>query len=181
MENVKLTDILQNLYKRRILFYFSIFNEYANAYFYLKLDKKELVKELMEFERLNLVKIDNKKVQLAKLGCDAIKLDIIFLSTFFELLDGFLNDLNLKEYLIQKSKLPCVYYDALSRAMKPFLYFIHLYNINETRTTCNLNERNLKSVVKHFKQGCETCKLSLIALKHDEVIKPVVERLLDYQ
>lgn len=184
MDGIKVANILQDPSKRRILFYFGMFNESSEACFYLKMDKEELIKELAEFNELNLVKIDNEKVQLTKLGYDAIKVDTIFLNTFFEFINAFLNDLNLKDYLIQKSKLPCVYYDALSRAMKPLLYFIHMNLSNATSkisTECNLKERDLKSVVKHFKQGCEICKLSLIALKQDEVIKPVVERLLGYQ
>ncbi|RLI78482.1 hypothetical protein DRP05_07170 [Archaeoglobales archaeon] len=172
---MRFIDILQNPFERRILFYFSVVDELSNSHLYLKMDKEELEEKLSEFAELNLIETSNG-VKLTELGYNLIKLDKIFLNVFFELLDGFLNNFDIKNYLIEKSRLPCVYYEALSRAIKPFLYFLHLCGENPE---CSLKKRDLISVVSHSKR-CEVCRLAVIALKQDDVVNPVIEKLMDY-
>lgn len=170
-----LLNLLQNPLERRILFYFGIFGKISGRdHIYLSLNKEELLKKLHKFEKLNLIEI-GKEIKLTRLGYDVIKLDIIFLDTFFELVEAFLKDLSLKDFFIEKSKLPCVYYDALSRAIKLFLYFVHNYK----NSLCSLEKRDLFSTLNHSKD-CEVCKLMLVTLKQDEVLKPVIERLIEH-
>ena len=168
----KLSNVLQDASMRKILFFLSHLSK--NAPFYLKMDEVEFKNRLRCLIELGLVKKDGTKIKLTKLGFDAVKLDNIFLNTFFELIDLFLKDADFKKFFVEKSSLPCVYYDALSRAIKVFLYFVHLYN-EISNKTCNLKERNLQSVLNH--RDCQVCHLILLALEQDEVVRPVIKAL----
>ena len=165
----RLTKIIDNPSERKILFYFNFFDSHSDAHKHLDIDREILTKKIEEFVELNLVEVNDKGVKLTRHGKDVIKADIITLNTFFELLELTMNDLNFKEYIFKKSKVPCMYYGAIARAMKLLLYFLHISN----ETECDLSFKDLESIINH--SGCEFCNSVVVALTHDEVFKPVVE------